>query len=61
MIIVDECHHVSAVNFESVLKYANAKYVYGLTATPTRSDGHHLCSAVRFVTVLMPHCRRHLI
>lgn len=41
MIIVDECHHVSAVNFEAILKYANAKYVYGLTATPTRQDGQH--------------------
>ena len=41
LIIVDECHHVSAVNFERILKYANAKYVYGLTATPTRQDGHH--------------------
>ena len=40
-IIVDECHHVSAVNFEKILKFANAKYVHGLTATPTRSDGHH--------------------
>ncbi len=41
MIIVDECHHVSAFSFESVLKEVNAKYVYGLTATPTRKDGHH--------------------
>ncbi|MDA3879963.1 MAG: DEAD/DEAH box helicase family protein, partial [Prolixibacteraceae bacterium] len=41
MIIVDECHHVSAFTFESVLKEVNAKYVYGLTATPTRKDGHH--------------------
>ncbi len=41
MVIVDECHHVSAVNFETVLKEANAEYVYGLTATPTRQDGHH--------------------
>ena len=41
MVIVDECHHISAVNFEKVLKSANAKYVYGLTATPTRQDGHH--------------------
>lgn len=41
LIIVDECHHVSAVNFEKILKYANARYVYGLTATPTRQDGHH--------------------
>ena len=53
MIIVDECHHVSAVNFEKILKYANAKYVYGLTATPTRQDGHHpivfmQCGTIRY-------------
>ena len=53
MIIVDECHHVSAVNFEMILKYANAKYVYGLTATPTRQDEHHpiifmQCGAIRY-------------
>ncbi len=41
MIIVDECHHVSAFSFETVLKAATSKYVYGLTATPTRKDGHH--------------------
>lgn len=53
MIIVDECHHVSAVNFERILKYVNAKYVYGLSATPTRQDGHHpiifmQCGAIRY-------------
>ena len=41
MVIVDECHHVSAFTFEKILKCVNAKYVYGLTATPTRQDGHH--------------------
>ena len=41
MVIVDECHHVSAFSFEQVLKAVSAKYVYGLTATPTRKDGHH--------------------
>ena len=41
MIIADECHHVSAFTFKQILKNANAKYVYGLTATPTRQDGHH--------------------
>ena len=40
MVIVDECHHVPAVNFEQVLKGINARYVYGLTATPIRKDGH---------------------
>lgn len=54
MIIVDECHHVSAVNFEKILKFANAKYVCGLTATPTRQDGHHpiifmQCGAIRYI------------
>jgi superfamily II DNA or RNA helicase len=41
MIIVDECHHVSSFSFEKVLKAAPARYVYGLTATPFRKDGHH--------------------
>ncbi|MEG2634178.1 MAG: DEAD/DEAH box helicase, partial [Oscillospiraceae bacterium] len=53
MIIVDECHHVSAINFEKILSYANARYVYGLTATPTRQDGHHpiifmQCGTIRY-------------
>lgn len=38
-IIVDECHHVSAVSFESLLRSAAARYVVGLTATPIRRDG----------------------
>ena len=41
MVIVDECHHVPAVSFEQILKGVHSKYVYGLTATPTRQDGHH--------------------
>ncbi|TDF97057.1 TOTE conflict system archaeo-eukaryotic primase domain-containing protein [Paenibacillus piri] len=39
-IVVDECHHVSAFSFEQILKKATAKHVFGLTATPTRQDGH---------------------
>lgn len=39
-IVVDECHHVSAVSFERVLTQAKAKYILGLTATPYRRDGH---------------------
>ena len=39
-IIVDECHHLSAFSFESILKQAKARYVVGLTATPVRRDGH---------------------
>lgn len=41
MRIVDECHHVPAVSFEQVLKAVQAKYIYGLTATSKRQDGHH--------------------
>lgn len=53
MVIVDECHHVSAFSFEKILKNVNAKYVYGLTATPARKDGHHpiifmQCGPVRY-------------
>ena len=54
MIIVDECHHIPAVNFEKILKFANAKYVYGLSATPSRQDGHHplifmQCGPIRYL------------
>jgi len=41
LVIVDECHHVAALTYERVLKAVKAKYVYGLTATPIRNDGHH--------------------
>ncbi len=40
-VVVDECHHVSAVSFERVLSEVKARYVLGLTATPRRRDGHH--------------------
>ncbi|MDR0453755.1 MAG: DEAD/DEAH box helicase family protein [Deferribacteraceae bacterium] len=40
IVIVDECHHVPAVTFEMVLKEVNSKFIYGLTATPKRRDGH---------------------
>lgn len=41
LVIVDECHHVPAVSFESILMQIRARYTYGLTATPRRRDGHH--------------------
>ena len=40
-LIVDECHHLSAVSFEAVARAVKAKYVLGLSATVTRKDGHH--------------------
>ena len=53
MVIADECHHVSAVQFEQVMKAVRARYVYGLTATPIRKDGHQpiifmQCGPIRF-------------
>lgn len=52
-VIVDECHHISAFTFEQVMKQVKARYVVGLTATPTRKDGHHpiihmQCGPIRF-------------
>lgn len=40
-VVVDECHHLSAVSFEAVARAAKARYVLGLSATVTRKDGHH--------------------
>lgn len=40
MIIVDECHHTSAYTYESALNTVNAKYVYGVSATPEKENGH---------------------
>lgn len=53
MVIVDECHHAPAVNFERVLREVNARCVYGLTATPIRKDGHQSiifmqCGEIRY-------------
>ncbi len=52
-LIVDECHHLSAVSFEAVARATKAKYVLGLTATATRKDGHHpiifmQCGPIRY-------------
>ena len=55
MVIVDECHHVSSITFEQVLRYIKANTIYGLTATPIRKDGHQpiifmQCGPIRFST-----------
>lgn len=39
MVIVDECHHAASDTFVDILQEVRAKYVYGVTATPLRSDG----------------------
>ena len=52
-VIVDECHHLSAVSFELVARRLKARYVLGLSATVTRKDGHHpiiamQCGPIRY-------------
>ena len=52
-VVVDECHHLSAVTFEKVLAAAKAKYILGLTATPVRKDGYQpiifmQCGPIRY-------------
>ena len=64
MVIVDECHHVSAVTFEHVMKEVNARYVCGLSATPTRQDGHHpivlmQCGPIRYLVDAKEQAAKH--
>jgi len=40
-LVVDECHHLSAVSFELAARRAKARHVLGLSATVARKDGHH--------------------
>jgi superfamily II DNA or RNA helicase len=52
-LIVDECHHISAVSFEQVVRQSRARYITGLSATVVRKDGHHpiifmQCGPVRY-------------
>ncbi len=39
LILVDECHHAASDTIVDILQEADAKYVYGVTATPFRGDG----------------------
>ena len=53
LVLVDECHHSASETLSSVLNQVNAKYVYGVTATPMRMDGlekisYMLLGPVRF-------------
>ncbi len=54
MVIADECHHIAAFTFEKVMRAVRARYVYGLSATPVRKDGHQpiifmQCGPVRYI------------
>lgn len=64
MVIVDECHHVAAFTFESILKTAEARFVYGLSATPVRKDGHHpiifmQCGPIRYLVDAKSQAAKH--
>ncbi|MCQ9371571.1 DEAD/DEAH box helicase [Corynebacterium sp. 35RC1] len=52
LLIVDECHNAGAPGMEAALSQVNVRNLYGLTATPYRSDGLDplitmLCGPVR--------------
>jgi len=69
-LVVDECHHLSAVSFERVARRAKARHVLGLSATVARKDGHHAiifmqCGPVRHKVDARAHAAegmvRHLV
>lgn len=39
LLIIDECHHISADEFKKCLEVFNPKYVLALSGTPNRKDG----------------------
>ena len=39
LVIMDECHHAGAPTAQEVLREINARFVFGMTATPKRDDG----------------------
>lgn len=38
MVLMDECHHCGSNTFIEVMQKVNARYIYGVTATPKRGD-----------------------
>jgi hypothetical protein len=65
-IIADEAHHLSAPSFEAAIKEGRSRYVIGLTATPTRSNGHHpivfmQCGPIRHVAKRPTHVPKELV
>ena len=52
-LIVDECHHLPAVSFETVVRQFKGRFITGLSATVARKDGHHpivtmRCGPIRY-------------
>lgn len=42
MVVIDECHHVSATTFTQLIDGMYAKYKIGLSGTMVRKDGKHI-------------------
>ena len=38
MVLIDECHHIASAQGQALMQRIRAKYIYGLSATPNRSD-----------------------
>ena len=38
MVLCDECHHIGSAQGQALMSRIRAKYIYGLSATPERSD-----------------------
>ena len=38
MVLCDECHHIASGQGQALMRRIRAKYIYGLSATPERSD-----------------------
>ncbi|OUP07100.1 DEAD/DEAH box helicase family protein [Collinsella sp. An2] len=63
MVIVDECHHAAAPQLEFVLKRVSAHRIFGLSATPRRSDGldrtlSMVCGPIRYAVDPKEQARR---
>jgi len=52
IMVVDECHHIPADTFKEVAFKVQAKYRFGLSATPWREDGKELLIQAQTGTML---------
>ncbi len=62
LVILDESHHAAADTIVEILQNVNARYVFGLTATPKREDGlekinHMLLRPIRYNYTAKDHAK----
>ncbi len=62
LVILDESHHAAADTIVQILQNVNARYIYGLTATPKREDGlekvnYMLLGPVRYTYNALDHAK----